>query len=207
MKIALICGSPKGKESASHALLQGVQARLPADTTCAAFYFSTPQVPQTAATELSTFDAVVFAYPLYVDGVPAHLLSCLEQLEPGVNGKVRVYAIVNCGFYEGEQARHAISILRNWSRKAGLTWGMGIGIGGGAALFAMPSLPLGKGPTKSIGKAVDGLVSCLVSGQGKGDVFTTINMPRFLYKAAGELGWRKAIKQNGGTAKDLKKQW
>ena len=207
MKIALICGSPKGANSASHVLLQTLQNSFPAGTGCQEFYLNQSQVPEAALSELNNFDALVFAYPLYVDGMPAHLLSCLQQLETSFTNKQRIYAIVNCGFYEGEQTRHAIGILRNWCRKSGLTWGMGVGIGGGGALFSLGSLTLGQGPTKSVGKALQTMLSCILSRKTCDDLFTTVNMPRFFYKTAGELGWRQGIKKNGGTAKDLDKRW
>ena len=62
-------------------------------------------------------DVVVFAMPIYVDGVPASVLRffehvqnyCVEnQLPP-----VKVYAIVNCGFYEGEQTKTCHHIIEN----------------------------------------------------------------------------------------------
>ena len=70
-------------------------------------------------------DTWVIVCPLYVDGIPAHLLSCLVQLETcdWTDCPIRIHGIVNCGFYEGIQAEFALDILQNWSAKTGLTWG------------------------------------------------------------------------------------
>lgn len=98
----------------------------------------------------------MFAFPLYVDGVPSQLLSCLRQIEKvGVpNKNTMVFGIANCGFYEGKQNEIAIEILRNWCNKLKLQWGMGmgIGVGGGGGLAQISSAPLGKGPKTTLGK-------------------------------------------------------
>ncbi|HAW69762.1 MAG TPA: hypothetical protein DHD79_09105, partial [Firmicutes bacterium] len=84
--------------------------------------------------ELAACDTLVFAFPLYVDGIPSHLLSCLSQMEgylkPLASKEMRVYAIVNCGFYEGRQNQHALDMMQNWCAKTRLIWGHGLGIGG-----------------------------------------------------------------------------
>ena len=48
--------------------------------------------------------AVVFGLPLYVDGVPSHVLRFLEELEIFCREndlKLRVYCVANNGFIEG----------------------------------------------------------------------------------------------------------
>lgn len=105
MKVALINGSPKISGSASSAILQDLRSLLEADSNAICeYHFRKPVVSPTAVAALSDSDVLVFAFPLYVDGIPSHLLSCLVQLEQSlakVNREITVYAVANCGFYEG----------------------------------------------------------------------------------------------------------
>ena len=115
MRIALINGSPKVKNSASGALLEDLKGYFSETNEILDFGFHTTDVSDKAKAELNTADAWVFAFPLYVDGIPGHLLSCLAQLEEKNvhDSKRQVYGIVNCGFYEGIQAKLALKILQN----------------------------------------------------------------------------------------------
>lgn len=164
--------------------------------------------------ELDGADVWVFAYPLYVDGIPSQLLSCLVQLEktPVSNRKKVVYGIVNCGFYEGIQAETALAVLENWCKKAGHSWGGGIGVGGGGALAMLPDMAPGRGPKAQIDKALTVLAERCRAGtvmekEARKNIYVSVAMPRTLYKMAGQLGWRKMIKNNGGKTKDLSKRW
>lgn len=155
MKIALINGSPKQSHSTSGTLLADLLHSITGITDVsdsdkpeiAEYSFNQTSVSENELAELQNADALVFAYPLYVDGIPGHLLSCLTQLEAAdwQNRKIHVYAIVNCGFYEGIQAEPALHILQNWCVKAGLIWSGGIGVGGGGAIQQLPTTENGHG--------------------------------------------------------------
>lgn len=47
-----------------------------------------------------------------------------------------MYAIANNGFIEGKQNEPLMQLMENFCRRAGLTWGGGVGIGGGVMLNA-----------------------------------------------------------------------
>ena len=82
-------------------------------------------------------DAVVFGLPLYVDGVPSHVLGFLEEMERFCQEKalhLKVYVIANNGFIEGKQNEPLIQVMEHFCQRAGLTWGGGVGIGGGVML-------------------------------------------------------------------------
>lgn len=106
LKIALINGSPKAKNSASEAALQALGAFMK-DSEISKYDFRKPQLGFEHLKQLEEQEVWVLAFPLYVDGIPSHLLSCLAQLENHFKAqptpKVTVYCLVNCGFYEGEQ--------------------------------------------------------------------------------------------------------
>ena len=70
-------------------------------------------------------DVIVFAFPLYVDALPSHLISYLIQVGRTVE-KYRcpeqLYSICNCKlriFYEGSQNVLALDIMKCWCEKAG----------------------------------------------------------------------------------------
>ena len=87
--------------------------------------------------QLRDAQAVVFGLPLYVDGVPSHVLRFLEKMETFCreNGlKLRVYCIANNGFIEGKQNEPLMQVFENFCARAGIDWGGGVGIGGGVML-------------------------------------------------------------------------
>lgn len=88
-------------------------------------------------THLKNADAVVFALPLYVDGVPSHVLRFMEVLEQYSRENdlhFGVYCIANNGFIEGRQNEPLMQVFENFCSRSGLRWGGGTGIGGGVML-------------------------------------------------------------------------
>lgn len=207
MKIALINGSPKANNSTSGTLLEELKRYLGDKTEVVNFSFHTATISKDVIEELAKTDAWVFAYPLYVDGIPGHLLSCLIQLEEVhlQKPKVHVYGIVNCGFYEGVQAEFALKLLQNWTVKTSFVWGGGVGIGGGGGLSAMPTLKPGQGPKAPIDKALKIFAGTICKKEVRGNNYISVAVPRFLYKMGAQRGWRQLIKENGGKVKDLGK--
>lgn len=229
MKIALINGSPKGRKSTSGILLEELKScilkkeesagkssgkaktgeegktRTDGQVTVTEAEFHMASVPEETLKELGAADAWVLACPLYVDGIPAHLLSCLVQLEKSElqNSGIPVYGIVNCGFYEGIQTESALKVLRNWCAKSGFVWGGGIGVGGGGGLAQMPKVESGKGPRAPIEKALGAMADTILRRETQDNCYVSVAFPRFLYKMAAQMGWRHLIRANGGKVKDL----
>jgi multimeric flavodoxin WrbA len=157
--------------------------------------------------QISECNALVFAFPLYVDGIPSHLLNCLYQMEAFFQskpaGNLTVYSLVNCGFYEGQQASIALEIMKNWCEKAKLNWGQGIGIGGGGMLKILTGVPNGQGPKKNLWIALESIASNITAAAAADNIYISPNLPRFVYKLGAEAGWRQQIKANGLKRKDL----
>ena len=87
--------------------------------------------------ELRDAQAVVFGLPLYVDGIPSHVLRFMEELEAFCRQNelhLSVYCIANNGFIEGRQNEPLMRSFAHFCSHAGLTWGGGVGIGGGVML-------------------------------------------------------------------------
>ncbi|WP_346899736.1 hypothetical protein [Clostridium sp. UBA7503] len=93
MKIALISGSPKIKNSASDYILQELKAFLrQQDNMIIEYYFREPQLSIKEIENLVECDTLVFAFPLYVDGISSHLLNGLVKLEKtfqGINKEIK----------------------------------------------------------------------------------------------------------------------
>ena len=134
-KTVLINCSPKKKLSVSGflmkcagVLIRGKKEYLPLRT------------PSDHAAILQTLKAagkVVFVTPLYVDGVPSHVLPFMKEMEAFCreNGlRIKVYAIANNGFIEGKQNEPLMQVMENFCAHSGLEWCGGIGIGGGVML-------------------------------------------------------------------------
>lgn len=133
MKALILNGSPKKKSSTSKFLGRMTGLFL---TGCNVRYASLrikseyPKIIQ----QLKDIDALILAAPLYVDGIPSHVLEFLQQAEEFClkNGcHFFVYAISNNGFIEGVHNKSHLRMYECWCRRAGLTWGGGVGIGGG----------------------------------------------------------------------------
>lgn len=208
MKIALINGSPKVKNSTSGTLLEDLKYYCSGKAEIIEVGLHSATISEKVKEELNTAEAWVFAFPLYVDGIPAHLLSCLVQLEEAClqNHETNIYGIVNCGFYEGIQAEFALKILQNWTTKGGYVWGSGIGVGGGGGLAMMPKMEPGQGPKAPIDKALSILADGILKKKMQENNYVSVAFPRFLYKLGAQMGWRQMIKANGGKKKDLNRR-
>ena len=87
--------------------------------------------------QLRDADSIVFCLPLYVDGIPSHVLRFMEGLEVFCKEHslhFSVYCIANNGFIEGKQNEPLMRAFEHFCARAGLSWGGGVGIGGGVML-------------------------------------------------------------------------
>lgn len=201
MKIVMLNGSPKPAKSTSLYLLEGIAPRLTTFETV--WHSAHSSQPLSCAEDIKISDALLVAFPLYVDGIPAHLLDFFSQLELFLRGsgcRASVYAILNCGFYEARQCLNAMEMTRLWCEKSELQWGQGLALGaGGMGQVA----PIGKGPLTSLGKSFDAMAANITALQPGETLLTHPDFPRFLYKTAAHLGWRQQGRSNGLSAKDL----
>ena len=135
MKTVFINGSPKKRFCASAYFL--FLQRLFTGGKKVTLKLRTPADHEAILKELDDARAAVFALPLYVDGVPSHVLRFLEKMESYCREKglrLCVYCIANNGFIEGKQNEPLMRTFENFCARAGLTWGGGVGIGGGVML-------------------------------------------------------------------------
>jgi hypothetical protein len=207
MNIALLNGSPKMKESASGTLLEELNQLINKGHSIIELKLNKKEISTIDLELIKSSDILVFAFPLYVDGIPSHLLYCLKQLEDYFKKRnvtnISVYAMVNSGFYEGEQNMLALEMMKHWCTKTGLLWGQGLGIGAGGMLISTKNIPIGNGPKKNLGNALKTFSFNILNQKSGENIMITANFPRIAYKLAAEAGWRQRIKMNGLQVKDI----
>lgn len=207
MKIGMINGSPKVKESNSEYLLTELKTLIESNNEILEFNINKASMSINELKSIYDCDALVFAFPLYVDGIPSHLLSLLVRLKDYLTSKksksINIYVIANCGFYEGEQNRLAIEMIKTWCERSNLTWGQGIGTGAGEMLGSIKSVPIGHGPKKNLGKGLNILAENILNRSSGENIFISPNFPKFAFRFCANRFWNFRAKGNGLKKRDL----
>lgn len=200
MNICLINGSPRPKGGVSGRILAALAQNLGTEH----HYTRYDAAAGTSAGFIEALcgsEVIVMAFPLYADGIPAHLLRLLTAAETSISGAAKgavLYVAVNNGFYEASQNVLALSMARLFGEKAGLVWGQGIAIGGGGML---ESIPLTSPLMVSIRIALSKLADSIRSKSTVESLLTQPSIPRRFYFMGANMNWRKLAKQNGVSLK------
>lgn len=208
MNIAMINGSPKPANSNSGIMLKMLEPLISTGNELS--YYTPNKKPLTPAqySELCRMDALVIAFPLYVDDIPSHLFRLLVTLEEYLKSErgqeIYLYAMINNGFYEGSQNHIALDILKHWCTRAGVHFGQALGQGAGEMMGFLEKVPPGKGPLKNLGKALHSMADNIQSrSTGDSQLFSP-NFPRFAWKfSATHSFWNATAKKNGLKRKDI----
>lgn len=135
MKVVFINCSPKRKFSASSYFLSLQRLLVKGEKTTETL--RSKKEHERIMCQLRDADSVVFALPMYVDGIPSHVLRFLKEMEQFCktnNLHLNVYSISNNGFIEGSQNEPLLQVFQNFCKRSGLFWCGGVGIGGGVML-------------------------------------------------------------------------
>lgn len=214
MKITMINGSPKAKNSASETLLSMLKEECGQEA--GMIVWNKTQVQERELIEVLESDVLVIAFPLYIDSVPSHLLRCLMQAEEYVRlhgkresarEKIRVYVLLNNGFFQGKQNIPAIEVMKHWADRCGFVFGQAAGVGGGGMISFIKAVPDGHGPKKNLSCALKKMAENIVQGKSGETLVFELNYPAFAYKLQAEYGWRASAKKNGLKRRDLDKRW
>ncbi|SHO48873.1 NADPH-dependent FMN reductase family protein [Anaerocolumna xylanovorans] len=208
MKIAIIDGSPKSKDSASSFFIKKLEPMISSENEISHYNISKKPLVSEQYQELCRMDALIFAFPLYIDAIPSHLFRMLATLEEYIKKEcqktIYVYAIINNGFYEGKQNHIAIKILQNWCMRTGLQFGQAIGQGAGEMMHFVEKVPLGHGPLKNLGENLNHLADTINSHNTGATIVFSPNFPRFAWKFnAVHFFWNQSAKKNGLRKKDI----
>ena len=205
MRILLINGSPKNSNSSSELMMNELSKQLGESNEY--ITINTSGLSKKIFLDMFTgVDTAVFIFPLYVDGIPSHLLRLLYESSDelrDISPNVVVYAIANNGFYEGEQNALALNMIRHFCDAAGVKWGQGLGIGGGGMLGVSQ---IGVGPLKDIGIALSNFAANINKNKSGDNVFTHPNFPKLLYKIGAHFNFIQMAKKNGVNRKALYKR-
>ncbi|MDR1322154.1 MAG: NAD(P)H-dependent oxidoreductase [Gracilibacteraceae bacterium] len=204
MKIVIVSGSPKGQGSASEKIAAALQSRLAPAADCAALHAAKHNREEIMAA-LAGCGALILVFPLYVDGIPSHLLRLLDETRSAIADAapgLTVYCVVNNGFFEARQNALALELTRNFCDSSGLKWGQGLGVGAGGMIHAAR---VGHGPMKNLGKALDALAENILRGQTGEDRFAEPNFPKFLYNMIAHMSWRSQARKHGLKAGELRR--
>lgn len=138
MKTVFINGSPKKKFSASGYFLSMQRIFVGGQTVTENLRGRNDH--KRILNQIANADAVVFSVPLYVDGIPSHVLAFLQEMEHFCRenlSNIKIYVVSNNGFIEGKQNAPLFRVFENFCVRSGVQWCGGIGIGGGVMFRAL----------------------------------------------------------------------
>lgn len=206
-KIYMINGSPKGKkDNNSQYFIDELSNLLNKDNIQIKQASTLRCSREEIYPQLMESEAIIFVSPLYVDSLPSSLLnfivgleSYIKQAELPNNTFPKIYAIFNCGFFEGHQNKIALDIVKNFCNKIGFTWRFGIGVGAGEFMGGTKvNISLRSKVKQDTFNALIELKNDIESNNTtlKNNIFTSPKMPRFLFQLAGNIGWIQQAKVN-----------
>ena len=208
MNAFLLVGSPKGRKSASYLLgsmlAEGMRKRGAA--------VSEGMVHEGLRSEDGTArlldsvdgaDLVLFAFPLYIDSLPAPFTRLLELISErrarfAPAGSPRLAVVVQCGFPEAHQCETAVGICRLFAERTGMRWAGALAMGMGGSVGGDPGKMPGGGKNilDATGMASESLANGGVIPEAATALFAKPLMRRWLYTMIGNLGWRMELRKN-----------
>ncbi|MBI4805816.1 MAG: NAD(P)H-dependent oxidoreductase [Desulfovibrio sp.] len=198
-KVLLLIGSPRSKSTSrvlGEYLVDGLTARgWQSETLVLPGLLEAQEGRARLWGEFLGAELTILAAPVYADSPPAPVMRALEFLaeEPGQKSKTRRFAAVfNCGFPEPEHTSICLDVCRLFSRKAGLTWAGGLGIGGGGTIDGA-RLTVRGNMTRNLRRALETAAQDLASGREISLEAQTLAakpiVPPWLYLLLAETGW------------------
>lgn len=211
-KVAIINCSPRQKNSVSSYFINEFKNICKDEVQFEELYLSNFKQNPLLLNDLTDFKKIILASPLYVDALPSEMVSFMEEFEKYVktNKKqnIKIYSIINCGFIEGTQNVHALEMLKIFTKKSNLTWGFGVGIGGGEFMKASQSMPLHFFVKKPVYNALLQLKSSLLEESVHQLDYLLVNakIPQKIFIAMGDGFWNSKGKTFNLSKKDLLKK-
>lgn len=205
----LLVGSPRTKKSTSASLGEYLFEQLNqrgVETQTFHIYttLNSPAKLDKLFAELDSADLVTLAFPLYVDTLPAPVISMLEKIALYRKGKTTHFhfsAIANCGFPEAHHTENALAICTEFARQNGFGWLGNLALGAGEGIVHGTPLNDLDGRVIPIKKALELAADALSLGkpipQSARNLLARPIIPGWLYKVMGGFGWNQAAKKFG----------
>jgi multimeric flavodoxin WrbA len=150
-------------------------------------------------------DIVVLLAPLYADSLPAPVTEAFESMaeqrknDPGRQNQ-GFMAVLNCGFPEAFHNYTGLAIARQFALEAGFKWMGGLALGMGGFIDGNP-LPERGRLVRNVRKALALTAAALDRGEPVPpeavDLMEKPFMPRWLYIAFGNWGWKRQARKHG----------
>jgi NAD(P)H-dependent FMN reductase len=209
-KAVMVIGSPRLEKSTSKRLGDRLVAGLEARGIAVETHFTHKAIESEARAEAlfaaaDAADIVFFAFPLYVDHLPAPVVWACEAIAARRRGRpvgIRrplLAALIQCGFPELHQNKPAVDVMRRFAGEAGFAWAGGLAMGmGGAANRPLPAKP--SGMLRNMVSALDAAAADLAEGRPIAPE-TIVRagqkvMPYRLYSLAANFGFRLQVRKN-----------
>lgn len=217
-KVCLVNGSPRGELSCSKYLLDQLKSMIAREDLVkedlSVIECLNKETQAETFEQLAHADYIIMALPLYIDSIPSHLLDFMYQLERyfqanvrlEVRKQIRLYAIINNGFFEGSQTKNAVRIMQHFAAAVGLKWRFAVGIGAGEYVRdTQDEVPLQSKAKRSIYKALLRIKTDIDSETSsyEGNILLSPPYPKALFVFMGNRYWIKLGKQNGLRKQDL----
>ena len=221
MKISMFNGSPKVNTSCSGLLLEQVRKDIleqrkdvfsPEDFNI--YRMNINPLSDADIAEIVKSDIIVVAFPLYVDGIPSHMLSALYQLEEAFvkipdAPKPTFYGIINNGFSESIQNQHAANMLKLFCKRAGIPFGQVFALGAGEMTRSMieSNVPVGQGPLSHMKDDWAEFITHITRLESASTIFCSPKFPAWVFNLIGNhTFWTPAAKANGISKKDMNRK-
>lgn len=225
--IVLISASPKiNEQSVSKEFLDMAGSRI--DDNVFKFKKEFIDVRKTLSTHkssvayetLSKADVIIISFPLYFYCLPGILTRFLhdyyryytESRNPGSNlsSKVKVYAIVNCGFPEPDINLEAVRVIRSFSQHIDGEFRFGVLIGSGPMMIAAKEAPFMKKTVQKLNEALSSIAEDVKqeSVAKLDDIPISLDFPfsRRLFFFFADRSWVTSARKNRLRKKDLYKK-
>lgn len=205
-KLCFVNGSPRGNNSSSNNFINELCKIVQNDNHEINHISLNNEVNYS---DVDNSDIIVIAFPLYVDTLPSTVIEFLVNLEKYAKdskNSPRVYSVVNCGFFEGIQNKHAIQIIKNFCDKTGYKWRFGVGIGAGEFMkHTKTSIPLNSEIKHDIYEAFMEIKNDIniTSEDIKDNFFLSPKIPKSSFISTGSTHWIEAAKNMSVSEEQL----
>lgn len=210
-KVCFIYGSPKEKNSSSYYFIDSIIKILDSNyVKCNIVRICDALRNEDEFKNIISADKIVIVSPLYLDALPSTVIEFFVKFEKYIKKhnieKKSVYAVVNCGFIEGNQSNLALDMVKHFARKVDFNWRFGISVGGGEVMLCSRKVISLKGVIKRpVYKALLALKSDIENNitDERENIMTNANITKGLFMFMGHRYWMFMARKNNLSFKDL----